>query len=152
MNVKVYNPLNRPVWMSSISNLIPPHVSRKEVLERTENGDTQIAYAQRMVRSICLRYVHTCDFIVCYLNDTKTYGTTEELVIASHAGKPIILICDCMPSLWLFDVLRDAHQFDRLDGAMEFLKSIDDGRIKLDALRWIFLGDDYELEPIMYHS
>lgn len=149
IGVKVYNPLDRPKWMSHIEPFIPPSASRREILSLIENDDTDYIESQRLVRAICLRYISTCDFIFCYLPDTKTFGTTEELVIASNYQKPIIAVCpDGIPSLWVWDLFDNAgaRVFEDLDQSISHLYDINSGSIMIDALRWIFLGDIYEPE------
>jgi len=169
LSVKVYNPLDRPYWIKPIEDFIPPSASRQEVLdiiysepnggldneeeikELVDHSITVNKYikAQELVRSICLRFVATCDFIICYLPSTKTYGSTEELAKARDSGKPVIAICpEGIPSLWVYDYFKDQQVFEDLRGAMDFMTAVDTGKVHLDALEWIFLGDEYGLKSI----
>jgi hypothetical protein len=148
--VKIYNPLDRPTWMSPIAQFIPPAMSRNEIVRALDTGFRPIMNAQSITRRICKRFVATCDFVFCYLTDTKTYGTTEELADAYAMGKPIIAVTPMgCPSLWLYDILRDEMQFDTVCGAIDYLRMIDNGTTELDAIKWIFIGDDYELKHIV---
>ena len=145
INVTTYNPLDRPEWMRHLEPYVPPIVSRDEVLENIKKHDQEsqkFIAAQKFVRHICARYVHSCDFILCYLPNTKTFGSTEELVIAHQARKPIIVVCpDKMPSLWVYDMVVDQPVFDSLEQSFSYLKTIDDGQAELDLLKWIFMTD-----------
>lgn len=146
MGVKIYNPLDRPNWLKVISPYTPPNAHRHEVLDMIENCSTRDEWMapQTLVRDTCLRYVSTCDFVICNLPETKTYGSIEEIVKANDMGKPIIAICrDRMPSLWMLDVLKDQFVFDDFDDALKFLEGVDAGTEILNALRWIFIEDNY---------
>jgi len=142
MGVKVYNPLDRPQWMASISMYIPPVVTRSEVLRRAaENNNAMWDVAQMVVRDVCIRYVATCDFIFCYLSDTKTYGTIEELALAARLGKPIVCVYKECPSLWVYAMLDKKYVYKDIDSALGFLRSVNDGKVhELDAIDWIFIG------------
>jgi len=147
MGISVYNPLDRPRWMKHIEPYIPMNVSRDEVLDiisgkkvKCENEIHKYKVAQKFVRHICLRYVHSCDFVLCYLPNAKTFGTTEELVIAHNARKPIIAVCpDNIPSLWVYDLIGNNKVFKDLCGAIDYLKSINNAEVDLDLLKWIFM-------------
>jgi len=145
IGVTSYNPLDRPDWMKHLEDFIPPNISRDEVLERIEAQDQhsqKYIAAQRFIRHICSRFVHSCDFVLCYLPNAKTFGTTEELVIACQAQKPIIMICpDKIPSLWVYDMIKDQPTFDNLQQAMTYFQMIDDGEAELELLKWIFMTD-----------
>jgi len=147
LDVFCYNPLNRPSWMTHLAQYMPPDKSRKEILEsikeiKDEERKSKYILAQQFVRQICLRFVHSCDFVLCYLPNAKTFGSTEELVIAHQARKPIIMICpDDIPSLWVYDLVRDQPVVDNLSQAITYLKEIDSARLELDLLKWIFLQD-----------
>lgn len=144
-NILVYNPLNRPKWMKHLRPYMPPSSTRDEVLDAIEHNDLiseKYIIVQQFVRHICLRFVHSCDFVVCYLPNAKTFGTTEELVIASQAKKPILMICpDRIPSLWVYDLIKEQPVFDNLNGAINYLESIDNGSKEIDLLKWLFIKD-----------
>jgi hypothetical protein len=149
LGVQIYNPLNRPKWMKSIEPFIPPAMSRADALASIEQGSEdadKIDLAQKFVRQVCLRYVHSCDFVFCYLPDSKTYGTTEEIVIAANAKKPIIFVFpDKIPSLWVYDLARNQDAFSDLKGALHYLDQVNQGEVPLDVFKWIFLSQDYPL-------
>lgn len=145
LHIRVYNPLDRPTWMKHIEQYVPMAMSRDEVLdaiEETKDEEYRSKYilAQQFIRHICLRYVHSCDFVLCYLPNTKTFGTTEELVIAHQARKPIVMICpDRIPSLWAYDLVKDQVVVKCLTQALEYLEDINNGEAELDLLKWIFM-------------
>lgn len=154
LNIKIFNPLDRPKWMKHIDEYVPPKMGREEVLlkvkhsigkgreERFKIDNLKASSAQTFVRDMCLRYIHSCDFVLCYLPNAKTFGTTEELVIASNAKKPIIMICpDNIPSLWIYDLVKYDYVFDDLQDALGFINNCDQGNIELDPLKWIFLKE-----------
>lgn len=166
LNIKVYNPLDRPKWMTEINKYVPPTVSRSDILniEYEYNSDTHeyfpintheaIIYrkSQRLIRTICKRYVSTTDFVFAYLPNTKTFGTIEELGKAADLGKPIIMVCPDVvyPSLWVdgqiaLDKLniKSNALFSSIDGAMGFINNINSGKVHLDALKWIFIDESY---------
>lgn len=146
MGIKIYNPLNRPDWMDKITPYVPPDLSRDEILHAIYNSNSKMhSEAQTIIRRICIRYVGTCDFVFCYLPNAKTFGTTEELVIASNLGKPIIMVCpDDIPSLWIYDLIKSEPIFDNIIDAVEYLEEINRGDVEIEALKWIFIGDSYE--------
>lgn len=153
LGIKVYNPLGRSKWWNPIKNLIPPYLSRQDILSMIEKGNKDVEVAQILVRKICMRMVATCDFIVCYLPSTKTYGSVEELSVASNLNKPIIAICpDEMPSLWMWDILKSDKVVNDIESAIGYLKNIDDGIEHLDAIKWIFVGDEYDNKSIEFDS
>lgn len=147
MGVKIFNPLDRPEWMLHIDEFTPPKMGREEVLklldtQKEEALNHPASLSQTFIRDMCLRYVHSCDFILCYLPNTKTFGTTEELSIASNAKKPIIVVCpDDIPSLWIYDLIKNDFVFKSLQGALSFIDDCNQGQIDLDPLKWIFLKE-----------
>lgn len=155
LKIKYFNPLDRPSWMKKFELFIPPVMQRDEVLNRLENESindidkNKIRSSQSFVRDVCLRYINSCDFVLCYLPNSKTFGTTEELTVASKAKKPIIMVCpERVPSLWVFDMIKNDKVFSDLGGAFDYLSSIDKGNEILDPLKWVFLKDypNFELE------
>ena len=144
LNITTYNPLDRPKWMSHIEPYVPMDVSRDEVLDAIDNNQEKDKYvlAQQFIRHICLRFVHSCDFVLCYLPNSKTFGTTEELVIAHQARKPIIMVCpDKVPSLWVYDLVKDQPIFTDLKKAFGYINSINNGKEEIETLKWIFMRD-----------
>lgn len=145
LGITTYNPLDRPQWMKHLEPYIPPNVSRDDALNAIEYGDLiseKFILAQQFIRHICLRYVHSCDFVLCYLPNAKTFGTTEELVVASNSKKPILTICpDNIPSLWVYDLIKNDSVFKDLSGAIDYLESINKAEVELDLLKWIFMKD-----------
>lgn len=140
MGVKILNPLDRPKWMLHIEEYVPPSKSRNTILNDIKSKCEKTEKSQSFIRDICLRYVNTCDFVFCYLSDSKTYGTIEELSVASDAKKPIIIICpNEIPSLWIYDMIKNDYIFENLNESLNFLHCIDKGFEELDALKWIFL-------------
>ena len=152
INVTPYNPLDRPKWMRHIEQFVPMAVSRDEVLDAIEEikdkeRRSKYIIAQQFIRHICLRYVHSCDFVLCYLPNAKTFGSTEELVVAHQARKPIVMICpDRIPSLWVYDIVKDQPVFDDLKAALCYIRQVDRGEVPLDPLKWIFLRDYEDLK------
>ena len=154
LKVKIYNPLDRPEWLQKIMPYTQPNETRMQILENIDIGeDEHWRLSQTMIRKVCLRYVNTCDFVICYLNNTKTYGTTEELARANGLGKPILCVLDgAMPSLWLWDILKDHIIFESFDELAQFLSNVADGKEYVSALNWIFLGDGYERKSIAWQE
>jgi nucleoside 2-deoxyribosyltransferase len=142
LNVEVYDPLDRPEWFKHIEDFVPPNTSREEILKNINNGCDKSHKAQKFIRALCLRYVNSCDFVLCYLPNRKTYGTTEELVVAKNTGKPIISICPAgIPSLWVYDLVHQGSVFGSLIKVIQHLQDINEGKIDLDLLQWIFLNN-----------
>jgi len=142
--VHIYNPLDRPKWMAHLEPYMPPAKSRDEILKQIRCGEESGKYikTQKFIRHVCMRYVNSCDFVFCYLPNAKTFGSTEELVIALGAKKPIIFVFpDDIPSLWVYDMAMDKHVFQNTKDALEFIFRVDSGQETLDLLQWIFLKD-----------
>lgn len=143
--VHVYNPLDRPEWMAHLEPYMPPAKTREEVLTqiRAHNEESyKYIKTQKFIRHVCMRFVNSCDFVFCYLPNAKTFGSTEELVVAVNAKKPIIFVFpDDVPSLWVYDMATTKEIFTNIKNALVLLNEINDGNVTLDLLQWIFLKD-----------
>mgnify|MGYP006278283467 CR=1 FL=1 len=144
MQVKYFNPLDRPDYFAKIEPNVPPALSREEILQQARFGappaQRRLIRSQEFIRRICLRFVNTCDFVICYLPNAKTFGTTEELSVASKAEKPIMFICpDGTPSLWIFDMAQNQIIRHTLSDVIQYLKQIDSGKVDLNPIQWFFI-------------
>ncbi len=94
------------------------------------------------VRGGDLRMVNHCDFVIIYI-DTTTHlcGSYEEIAIANHEKKPILVVCKQLKAgapWWLFGQLPHQHIFGSFVEMFEYLKGIDSGQIKDETSRWYF--------------
>ena len=125
---------------------MPPAKTREEVLKQIRmrgNAESEkYVRTQKFIRHVCMRFVNSCDFVFCYLPNAKTFGSTEELTIAVNTKKPIIFVFpDDVPSLWIYDMATNKEVFTNTKSALDFIHEINDGKVTLDLLQWIFLKD-----------
>ena len=155
MGVKVYDPMKKPTWAPTIAS----EASKGKFLEVINDldlkgesyitiGDIEYYNGMRWIRDVDLRYVHSSDFIVCYLPRTFSMGSGEELTTAINTGKPVLIWSDggLVPSSWLSTMMCDNLSdikdsfFHTEEELLTYLRSVNNNEVPLDPLKWIFLS------------
>ena len=153
LGVKVYDPLIKPPWMPSICRVEPSLYFKAMKGESTiiRTGDERdiinkktTIRANQMMREACMRIVGAVDWLICYLPLQFTAGTFEETYEALRVNKPVLFCCpDGIPSHWVLaaTLLEDEEAFLlNWSQVQNRIRAIDQGRMKLDPLKWMFLS------------
>ncbi len=146
LDVKVYDPMKPPEWAlfkgASPGDVYKAYIGQKSSMTRKE------AFAiQENVREVCKRWAYACDWLICYLPKVFTSGTFDELGICERTGKPIFLWTpDQISTTWSANQVCkteeeiDEYIFLEKQALLDHIKAIDDGKVPLDPLKWIFLS------------
>jgi nucleoside 2-deoxyribosyltransferase len=141
-NVKVYDPLVKPSWLSDISK-VDPKLYRKSL-----NGEpvgitiNDVFDANKELRQVCLKMVSSADWIICWMPIKYTAGTFEEIYLAADIDKPVLF---CMPdgiaSTWVLQRFSTPQDMDHVffrtwDQLIGHVDKLDNGSIKMDPLKW----------------
>ena len=154
LNVKVYDPLQKPPWLDQLCHLDPQLYRKALDGETTELTPEDVIKANHMMRVVDLRIVHAVDWLICYLPIRFTSGTFEEVYEALRVGKPVFFCCpDGIPSTWLLaaavkpeDEIKE-YFFQDWDSMKNHIQLIHRGQVPLDPVKWIFLSwrkEDWE--------
>lgn len=165
MGVKVYDPMVKPDWAPPLASEANKNQFLKimnDVLDRhITESDVNHYEAFNWIRDVDLRYVHSSDFIVCYLPKIFSMGSGEELTIAATAKKPILIWSDgdLVPSSWLCSMLCQTSDsitdvfFKNEKSVIEYLQLVDRNEVAVDPMKWIFLSYFYpELKKKEKHA
>lgn len=143
----VWDPYYKPPWMDKFDGSV-----QREM--RSNLSDPSTIRANGDIREYCLHLAANCDIFILYLDGTFTVGALEELAVAKY--KPIFVISDDIPSMWLVDQL-DAYNcsdfvfHDTIFDLVNLLLKVDNGTIDLQKVmginlfKWMFMlnGGDY---------
>lgn len=158
IGVKVYDPMVKPDWAPEVARETNKNVNNKnlfiEVMHKIGKGeeltknDKDHYYAMNWIRDIDLRFVHSCDFIVCYLPKIFSVGSCEELTIAIESKKPVLIWSKdtYIPSSWLASMMCNEPEdikdyfFHSEEDLVQYLKKVDNNEVPVDPLKWIFLS------------
>lgn len=156
IGVKVYDPLVKP------DCLYPPITQENpsgylDNFRKWYNSDKplelsnslKIFNALKYVRKICLRLVRASDWTIFYLPKKFSVGTYEELTEAVRLDKPILVFCEdgqMYTSSWALSMIPndvgETHEIfnENIEDLKLSISSIDEGRTKIDPLKWIFIS------------
>ena len=145
-NITFLDPYIKPF----VKNIPEDETSRGEMLHWRETGQYDML-AQRMgaVRADDLRCIDLSDWLIAMVNPKiASWGSGEEIPTAIKEKKPLFLIVDdpkgiAACPLWFFGVLPHKYIYSSIEDAVETIKSIDDGKIKLSSDRWHLLKEEY---------
>lgn len=91
LNIKILSPLDN-LFKTFTPESEGWNKKLKEMLKNSENWDFVHKETQK-IRNRDLAMVDRSDFIICVLDITKpTYGTTDEIITAKKACKPVFLV------------------------------------------------------------
>ena len=140
-----FNPYSKPF----IDDTPEDETSRAEMLHWREQGQYDIL-AQRMkkVRSDDLRCIDLSDWLIAVIKPTvASWGSGEEIPTAVREKKPIFIVIDDPQGikacpLWFFGVVPHKYIYSSIEEALNTIKAIDDGTIRLSSDRWHLLKEE----------
>lgn len=145
-NITFFDPYYKPF----IHDVPEDDNSRTEMLHwrETEQYDL-ISQRMKQVRGFDLRLCDLSDWFIAVINPRiASWGSAEEITTLIKEKKPLFLIIDdplgkrACP-LWLFGVLPHKYIYSTLDDAIETIKAIDDGIIKMSSDRFKLLKPEF---------
>lgn len=152
MGIKVYDPMKKPKWAPEKASEATKRGKFLEIINDLNSdhvtlNDIEYYEGIKWIRQVDLRYVHSSDFIVCYLPKMFSMGSCEELTVAINTGKPVLMWSDTdqVPSSWLSTMICDDLNdigdsfFDSEEDLLKYLRNVNANEIPLDPLKWIFL-------------
>jgi hypothetical protein len=139
LGILVFDPTCKPTFGEAIED----EVIRQEIVKcKKEEAYTSAANLVKPLRTIDLRMVDVCDFIICNL-DTSVHatGTYEELFWANREKKPILIHVEqgkqeCPH--WLFGTVPHQHIFSNWGNLRGYLYGIASGQDTDTYKRWAF--------------
>jgi hypothetical protein len=145
MGIKFFDPYYKPF----IHDVPEDDNSRNEMLHwrETEQYDL-VAQRMKLVRGYDLRLCDLCDWFIAVINPRiASWGSAEEITTLIREKKPLFLVIDDPKGkkacpLWLLGVLPHKYVYDTLDEAIQTVKHIDNGTIKMSSDRWKLLRED----------
>ena len=110
----------------------------------TEQYDL-VASRMKEVRGYDLRLCDVCDWFIAVIKPSiASWGSAEEITTVIREKKPLFLIIDdprgkrACP-LWLLGVLPHKYIYNNLQEAIQTIKYIDAGIVKMSSDRWKLL-------------
>ena len=124
--------------------------SRCEMLHWRETGQFNLlSQKMKKIRADDLRCIDLADWVLVVIQPkVASWGTGEEVPTAIKEKKPVFLVIDdpkgvAACPLWFFGAIPHKYIYGSLDDAINTIKSIDDGIIKLSSDRWHLLKEEY---------
>jgi len=141
-NITFFDPYFKPF----IHDIPEDDCSRNEMLHwiETEQYDL-VTQRMKMVRGYDLRLVDLSDWFICNINpNVASWGTAEELSVIVREQKPVFIVIDSPKGkkdvpLWILSMVQHKYIYDTLDEAINTIKAIDDGIVKMSSDKWRLL-------------
>lgn len=145
-NIQFFDPYIKPF----IHDVPEDENSRSEMIHwrETEQYDL-IAQRMKQVRGYDLRLCDLSDWFIAVINPKiASWGSAEEITTLVREKKPLFLVIDDPKGkkacpLWLFGVLPHKYIYNTLNEAIETIKAIDDGIVKVSSDRFKLLKLEY---------
>jgi hypothetical protein len=142
LGVVLFDPTNKPFYDGK-----GDESDRKQREEWVKNGEyDKIREFVKEFRGGDLRMVNNCDFVIIYIDvNVHMCGSYEEIAIATHEKKPILVVCEQgkpRTPQWLFGQLPHEHIFGSFDELMTYLHGIDEHGLDDESGRWYFYRPD----------
>ena len=126
---------------------VPEDESSREEMKHWMETEQYDLVAQRMkeVRGYDLRLCDISDWFIAVIKPSiASWGSAEEISTIIREKKPLFLIIDDPNGkkscpLWLMGIMPHKYIYGSLDEAIETIKAIDDGIIKMSSDRWKLL-------------
>jgi hypothetical protein len=140
--IKFYDPYYKPF----LHDVPEDENSRAEMLHWMETEQYDLV-VQRMkdVRGYDLRLCDICDWFVAVIKpNVASWGSAEEITTINREKKPLFLVIDDPKGrracpLWLMGVLPHKYIYNNIEEAIETIKAIDVGTVKMSSDRWKLL-------------
>jgi len=153
LDIKVYDPLIKPGWLGDLGGC-HPSTYNDAITSAVKDGYADSVESHifndgiKKVRDIDLRFAHDCNFMICHLPKKPTFGTLEELKVATDAGKPILFhMPDGVVSTWIpaqvastLDEYVSHCHFGTWDELYDYVIAVDSGKLDVDKFKWIFIS------------
>ena len=145
-NITFFDPYHKPF----IDDVPEDDAARQEMLHWRETGQYDLV-AQRMkqVRAYDLRLCDISDWFIAVIRPSvASWGSAEEITTLIREKKTIFLVIDDPKGkracpLWLFGVLPHKYIYDSLEDAINTVKAIDDGIVKISNDRFKLLKEEF---------
>ena len=140
--IKFYDPYHKPF----IHDIPEDDNSRAEMLHwmETEQYDL-VSTRMKPVRGYDLRLVDLSDWFIAVIKpEVASWGSAEEITTVIREKKPLFLVIDHSRGkratpLWLMAIMPHKYIYSSLQDAMDTVKAIDMGTIKMSSDRWKLL-------------
>lgn len=140
--IKFYDPYHKPF----VHDVPEDEGSRAEMLHWMETAQYDMV-AQRMkdVRGYDLRLCDICDWYLAVIKPTvASWGSAEEITTVIREKKPLFLVIDDPKGkkatpLWLMSIMPHKYIYNNINEAIETIRHLDDGIIKMSSDRWKLL-------------
>jgi nucleoside 2-deoxyribosyltransferase len=144
-NITFFDPYIKPFDHDASEN----ENSRSEMLHwmDTEQYDL-VTQRMKKVRGYDLRLVDLSDWFICNISPTvASWGTAEELSVIVREQKPVFIVMDSPKGkrdvpLWILSMIPHKYIYSTLDEAINTVKAIDDGVVKMSSDKWRLLTPD----------
>ncbi len=139
--VIVFDPAHKPI--ASVQD----ETDKSERERWTREGDWEkIRRFVKEIRGQDLRMVNTCDFVIARVDpDVHMCGSYEEMAIANHEKKPILVWTvggKHRTPWWLFGMLPHEHIFGSREDLLAYLDHVDTAPRVRGFRRWFFFKQD----------
>jgi hypothetical protein len=142
LGVVIFDPTGKPFY-----NNKGDESDRQTRAKWVENGEwDKLREFVKEFRGGDLRMINNCDFVIIYVDvSSHMCGSYEEIAIANHEKKPILVVCEQGKKgtpQWLFGMLPYEHIFGSFDELMTYLHTIDEVGLDDESGRWYFYRPD----------
>lgn len=143
--IKFYDPYHKPF----IHDIPEDENAREQMLHwmETEQFDL-VSQRMKQVRCYDLRLCDICDWFIAVIKPSiASWGSAEEITTIIREKKPLFLVIDDPKGkkacpLWLLGVLPHKYIYSTLNEAIQTIRAIDDGIIRMSSDRWKLLIPD----------
>jgi len=137
--VDVVNPHDKPFEIGVEDEAARAHI--KELKKEGIRGFQTVKDLYSVIRTVDLRCVDKCDFMVSYIDvDIHSCGSYEETTLANRQKKPVLTTCkqglEYVPN-WEIFKLPAQHFFRTFEHMMYYIEAIDNGYDDGTG-RWVF--------------
>jgi hypothetical protein len=142
LGIKFYDPYFKPF----IHNIPEDNDARAEMLHWMETEQYDLV-SQRMkaIRGYDLRLCDICDWFIAVIKpEVASWGSSEEITTVIREKKTLFLVIDSPKGkracpLWLMAIMPHKYIYNSLDEAINTIRAIDSGVIRMDSDRWKLL-------------
>jgi hypothetical protein len=146
LNINFFNPYHKPF----LDDIPEDDAARKDLHRWRSNGHFDMVSQQmKAVRGFDLRLCDICDWFIARISpNVPTWGSMEEIVTVIRQKKPLFLVINDPDGvkacpLWFFGVLPYKYIYNNIEDALDTIRNIDSGVIKMSSDRWKLLKKEY---------
>lgn len=150
--IVVLDPCNKPI---EIGHEKVEDRDRRTIMKK-EGKFVELAKEMRLLRTIDLRLVDICDFIIFNLDvNIHACGSYEEAFWANRMKKPVLIRCIGgrynLPD-WLWGAFPPEHIFDDWDSLKEYVRHVDEDEQVEHMKRWMFFDFRKMMPKVSYRG